>query len=268
MADAPPPAQQQSGGVSSQDVSNANALNQGVSEVRQQLQESSDTQVALLNSIAAAITSDIIGGSTGANDNRILVSKGTGGRALEASATTLDPSTGVITGATWQGTAIAANYGGTGVANNVANTVTFSGNFGITITLTNTTSVTFPTSGTLATLNTNTWAQQQGFAQVSLTDAATISWNCQTQQSAYVLLTAGVGGTRALGAPTNQVAGFTYILRVQQSSGGSNALTYNAVFKWPGGIAPTLSTGANDIDIITCVSDGTNMYCVIQQDFS
>jgi hypothetical protein len=42
--------------------------------------------------------------------------------------------------------------GGTGVANNAANTITFSGNFGLTLTLTNTTSVTLPTSGTLATL--------------------------------------------------------------------------------------------------------------------
>ena len=41
--------------------------------------------------------------------------------------------------------------GGTGVANNAANTVTFSGNYGLTLTLTNTTSVTLPTSGTIAT---------------------------------------------------------------------------------------------------------------------
>lgn len=42
-----------------------------------------------------------------------------------------------------------ATVGGTGVANSVANTLTFSGNFGLTVTLTGTTSVTFPPSGTL-----------------------------------------------------------------------------------------------------------------------
>jgi hypothetical protein len=42
--------------------------------------------------------------------------------------------------------------GGTGVANNAANTLTFSGAFGLTLTLTNTTSLTLPTAGTLATL--------------------------------------------------------------------------------------------------------------------
>lgn len=41
--------------------------------------------------------------------------------------------------------------GGTGIANNAANTITFSGNYALTLTLTNTTSVTLPTSGTIAT---------------------------------------------------------------------------------------------------------------------
>lgn len=41
--------------------------------------------------------------------------------------------------------------GGTGVGNNAASTLTISGAFGATFTFTNTTSVTFPTSGTLAT---------------------------------------------------------------------------------------------------------------------
>jgi len=49
------------------------------------------------------------------------------------------------------GTLAAAN-GGTGVANNAAMTVTGSGNFAYTRTLTGTTNVTLPTTGTLATL--------------------------------------------------------------------------------------------------------------------
>ena len=50
------------------------------------------------------------------------------------------------------GTALPAASGGTGVANNAAMTVTGSGNFAYTRTLTGTTNVTFPTTGTLATL--------------------------------------------------------------------------------------------------------------------
>ena len=50
------------------------------------------------------------------------------------------------------GSALPAASGGTGVANNAAMTVTGSGNFAYTRTLTGTTNVTFPTTGTLATL--------------------------------------------------------------------------------------------------------------------
>jgi uncharacterized protein YqgC (DUF456 family) len=50
------------------------------------------------------------------------------------------------------GAALPAASGGTGVANNAAMTVTGSGNFAYTRTLTAATNVTFPTTGTLATL--------------------------------------------------------------------------------------------------------------------
>lgn len=51
----------------------------------------------------------------------------------------------------WTGTLSPAR-GGTGVANNAASTITISGNFGTTFTVTALTSVTLPTTGTLATL--------------------------------------------------------------------------------------------------------------------
>ena len=63
---------------------------------------------------------------------------------------------GTISTGTWQGTIIGGTYGGTGV-NNGASTITLggslttSGPFSSTFTMTGATSVTFPTSGTLAT---------------------------------------------------------------------------------------------------------------------
>jgi hypothetical protein len=59
---------------------------------------------------------------------------------------------GTIGTGTWNGSVIGAAYGGTGVANNSANTITFTGNYSLGLTLTANTSVTLPTSGTLATL--------------------------------------------------------------------------------------------------------------------
>ena len=66
---------------------------------------------------------------------------------------TLATTTGTMaSGATWNGNAIGAAYGGTGVANGTNNTITFTGNYTLGLTLTANTAVTLPTSGTLATL--------------------------------------------------------------------------------------------------------------------
>jgi hypothetical protein len=62
-----------------------------------------------------------------------------------------------------------------------------------------------------------------------------------------------------MGAPTNLVSGAYYGLAVIQNA-GSNTLTWNSVFKWTGGTAPTLSTGAGAKDYFVFRSDGTNMY--------
>lgn len=114
----------------------------------------------------------------------------------------------------------------------------------------------------------NGFTGQQYFVQKSLTDASPIAWNLNTGQAAYVLLTSAVGSTRQLQNPTNMNAGGTYTLIVQQSASGSNVLTYGAAFKWPSGSAPTLSTSANAIDILTFVSNGTSMYGVAQLGFA
>lgn len=113
-----------------------------------------------------------------------------------------------------------------------------------------------------------TFSSEVGFGEQTLTDASPITWNARTQQTAYVLLTSGVGATRQLSLATNLKAGFTYILRVQQSSTGSNALTYASGIKFPNGVAFVLSTANNAIDILTFYSDGSNMYGVGQKAFS
>ena len=59
---------------------------------------------------------------------------------------------GTIATGTWNGSVIGTAYGGTGVANGSNNTITFTGNYTLGLTLSGNTSVTLPTSGTLATL--------------------------------------------------------------------------------------------------------------------
>lgn len=108
-----------------------------------------------------------------------------------------------------------------------------------------------------------TWQQFPQTTQ-TLTDAATVAWDGALGPVAKVTL----GGNRTLAAPTNLVDGGTYILRVIQDGTGSRTLAYNAVFKWPGGTAPVLSTAINAIDILTFVSDGTNLYGAAQKAFA
>lgn len=141
-----------------------------------------------------------------------------------------------------------------------------SSNSGNAITATNngTVFIAFLTSDLLLNANANQFTAQQNFVEVALTDAASISWNMNTQQVARVTL----GGNRTLANPTNLVSGGTYILRVIQDGTGSRTLNYGTAYKWANGIAPTLSTAANAVDILSFYSDGTNLYGVAQVSFA
>lgn len=61
-------------------------------------------------------------------------------------------ATGTVTTGTWNASVIGAAYGGTGVANNAANTISFTGNYSLGLTLAANTSLTLPSSGTVATV--------------------------------------------------------------------------------------------------------------------
>jgi hypothetical protein len=109
-----------------------------------------------------------------------------------------------------------------------------------------------------------TFGGQVEFTVETLTDAASIAWDASLGNMAQVTL----GGNRTLANPTNMKAG-TYLLRVTQDGTGSRTLAYGVNFKFPGGIAPTLSTAAGAIDILTFVSfGGTDLYLAEQKAFA
>ena len=91
---------------------------------------------------------------------------------------------------------------------------------------------------------------------ITLTDAATVAWDTSTGQTATFTF---VSTNRTMSAPTNLVNGAFYALAVIQNA-GSNTITWDTVFKWTGGSAPTLSTAANAKDYFVFRSDGTNLY--------
>jgi len=180
-----------------------------------------------------------------------------------------DASKGLVSTGT-----LGADQGGTGVANNVAMTVTGSGNFAYTRTLTAATNVTFPTTGTLATL-----AGSESFTNKTLTNPTVTNYvesvvaigNSGTTQT--LSLTSGtvqtvtMTGNCTFTMPT-ATAGKSFILIATQDGTGSRTATFTSV-KWAGGTAPTLTTTATTgVDILTFVANGTSWFGTYAQAFA
>ncbi len=96
----------------------------------------------------------------------------------------------------------------------------------------------------------------QNFNATTLTDAATINWDASANQVTSVTL----AGDRTFAAPTNQKDGGVYVLTIIQDGTGTRLIsTWNGVFKFAGGTAPTLTTTASAKDVLVFLSNGTNM---------
>ena len=94
-----------------------------------------------------------------------------------------------------------------------------------------------------------------------LTFDATQDWALTANQVTTLELTANT----IFDAPTQMVDGSFYSMILKQDSTGGWTTSWNAVFKWAAGTAPTLTTTASAKDIFVWRSDGTNMYEVGRQ---
>lgn len=90
----------------------------------------------------------------------------------------------------------------------------------------------------------------------------TIDWNNGQKQT---ITLAGNITTLTLTAPAG-VGNF--LLRIVQDATGSRTITWPSSVKWPGGTAPTLSSGPNQEDIVTFYYNGTNYYGVASLNFA
>ena len=97
-------------------------------------------------------------------------------------------------------------------------------------------------SGENVTNALNLQVDGQGYSPtLTLTDAATITWDTNSGQVSKVTL----AGNRTMAAPTNLQDGAFYSILVQQDGTGSRTLTFNAVYEFAEDTAPTLTTTAN-----------------------
>jgi hypothetical protein len=206
------------------------------------------------------------------------------GSALISGGIGVAPSWGKIGMSTHVTGVLGAANGGTGVANNAANTLTFSGNYGLTLTLTNTTSLTAPTSGTLATL-----AGSETFTNKKVTDPSLENSNLQNAKvvgfyqevdngnsgtSKTVTMAAGakqkitLTGNCALTLDWSGALIGTYQIRVIQDGTGGRSLTYTAGLtstKWLAtASAPQPNTSASTESLITAYFNGSGSAATFQ----
>jgi hypothetical protein len=111
------------------------------------------------------------------------------------------------------------------------------------------------------------YTRTHNFTATTLTFASPIAWDLSQAQVAVLTLT----GAGTMGTPTTIVAGAVYILIVKQDATGGRTLSFPfgstgvTGYRFAGATsnsgAPTLSTGASKIDVITFVAnthtDGT-----------
>jgi len=107
-------------------------------------------------------------------------------------------------------------------------------------------------------------AHSVGFTQQSATGdgTTTIDWKLGNK----FFFTFGAQNEVFTFTAPSEVCNLSLVLK--QDATGNRTATFPATVKWAGGIAPTLSTGANAVDIISFYYNGTNFYGVANFNFS
>ena len=103
-------------------------------------------------------------------------------------------------------------------------------------------------------------------SEVTLADTSTIAWDMSTGFDFIVTL----GGNRIMGAPTNTKVGQKgRLIIAQDGTGGRTITSWNGVFEFAGGIAPTISTTSSATNVLYYdVRNSSSIYILSAGSFS
>ena len=111
----------------------------------------------------------------------------------------------------------------------------------------------------------NTWTAGQRAEITTLTDGATVTPDLNDSNN-YVLV---LGGNRTIANPTNITAGQSGSIFITQDGTGSRTASWGSYWDWAAGTAPTLSTGASQVDRIDyIVRSSTSIHAVATLNYS
>lgn len=101
------------------------------------------------------------------------------------------------------------------------------------------------------------WTATQSVMPFALTSGTTVAIDASKSNN----FTLTMAGACQLSNPTNLTEGMVLNFAVDQDATGGRALTFDTLFKWPGGVAPTWVTTASAKNFISAYYDGAVLRC-------
>jgi hypothetical protein len=101
------------------------------------------------------------------------------------------------------------------------------------------------------------WTATQSVTPFALTSGTTVAIDASKSNN----FTLTMAGACKLSNPTNLTAGMVLNFAIDQDATGGRVLTFDTMFKWPGGTAPTWVTTASAKNFFSAYYDGTALRC-------
>lgn len=101
------------------------------------------------------------------------------------------------------------------------------------------------------------WTAAQSVAPFALASGTTVAIDASKSNNFKLTMT----GACKLANPTNLTEGMVLNFAIDQDATGGRTLTFDTMFKWPAGTAPTWVTSASAKNFISAYYDGTALRC-------